>query len=138
MRHLEQFGEHSSLEKCLSEVTTDGEYASYDMRYSGLPDFRVALRFSELGLAMHELRRTAARMVRLRAAWPDKGRSAIMEVAESAVMPKKIDVILDPRTGDRTIVVQSDCSAPFGIKLTPFEAEILLQRLELLKKLGSH
>lgn len=138
MRHLEQFGEHSELEHLSSEVTDCGEFASFSLRYSGLPDFRVALKFKDLGGAMLDLKRTAARMVRARAAWPDKGRSALMETADHAIVPTKIDVIINPRTGERTIIAQSDDTAPVAIKLTPFEAEILMERLLVLKRLSGN
>jgi hypothetical protein len=138
MRHLEQFGEHSTLQTFAADVTGDGNVASFGMKYSGLPEFRVAVKLEELGLSIHMLKSTAAKMIRQRAAWPDRGRGVLVETAEAAIVPTKLDVILDPKTGDRTIIAQSAHNPPIALKLTPFEAEMLLQRLELLKKLGSH
>jgi hypothetical protein len=138
MRHLEQLGEHATLETFSAEVTTEGEISSFSMKYTGLPEFRVAVKLEELGQSIHMLRSTAARMIRRRAAWPDRGRGALVETAEAAIVPTRTDVILNPITGDRTIIVQSADNAPIAIRLTPFEADILLHRLELLKKLGQN
>jgi hypothetical protein len=79
-----------------------------------------------------------AQMIRQRAAWPDRGRGALMEAAEAAVMPTKLDVILDPRSSERTIIAQSADQPPVAIRLTPFEAEILLERLLVLKRLSGN
>jgi hypothetical protein len=138
MRHLDEFGEHATLETFSADVPGDGEVASFGMKYSGLPDFRVAVKLEELSLSIRMLKSTAARMIRQRAIWPDKGRGALMEAAEAAIVPTKTDVILDPRTGERTIVAQSADLPPVAIRLTAFEAEILLERLLLLKKLGNN
>jgi hypothetical protein len=108
------------------------------MKYSGLPDFRVAVRLEELSLSVRMLRSTAARMIRQRSLWPDKGRGALMDIAEAAIVPTKTDVILDPRTGDRTVIAQSADQPPVAIRLTPFEAEILLERLLMLKRLSKN
>jgi hypothetical protein len=138
MRHLEQFGEHATLQTFSADVPGDGEVASFGMKYSGLPDFRVAVRLEELSLSIRMLRSTAARMIRHRSLWPDKGRGALMDIAEAAIVPTKTDVILDPRTGDRTVIAQSADQPPVAIRLTPFEAEILLERLLMLKRLSKN
>lgn len=133
---LEDLGAHAGLEAVQARVLHDGSAASYTMKYSGLPEFKVALSFHDLGIAMTELQSTAAAMLRQRNPYPTVHQH--LEMTETAVAVVSTDVFMDPPTRDRLMVLHSEYGWEKMVRLSPFAARILLERLLFLTQIGAN
>lgn len=124
---------HEKLIGIEAAVHEDGDATSFAVNYTNHKPFRVHVGIEEIPPILHEIRSAALAMMRIQAMKLDRGKDKLLEIAERALRPIDLQVLIDPLTADRVWVMQFNEHAPLAIRQTPHEivnAKLLLAQAE--------
>lgn len=106
-----------------SSVDLDGAAADFDLHFTNQAPFRAHIPFDTMPLILTEIRRAAGLMLVRQQFQLDHGAEKLLELCETALRPAHLEVIIDPRNGDRLFIHQFDDHAPIAFRLSPVEVQ---------------
>jgi hypothetical protein len=122
-----------------AEVAEDGGRTVFFVSFTNLKPFRIYVDLNEMAPILNELRfATNAMIARQRRMTLDRGGSKLLELLDTASRPAPIQVIFDPRTGDRVLIVQVPDHAPTAYRLSGADVHLLVGNLEEAKVKGQN
>lgn len=124
---------HEKLIGIEASVHPDGDATSFAVNYTNHAPFRVHVGLEEIAPILHEIRMAALAMMDLQKMKLDRGQEKLLELAQHALRPSALHVLIDPLTADRIFILLFNDHAPLAIRRTPAEVmhgKLLLARAE--------
>lgn len=112
-----------------SSVDVDGNAADFDLSFTNQHPFRAHIPFETMPMILTEIRRASALMLVRQQFHLDRGAGKLLELCETALRPANLEIIVDPRNGDRLFIHQFEDHSPIAFRVTPMEVYANLARI---------
>lgn len=121
-----------------SEIDHDGDAATCSVAFTNQHPFNVHVPFDGVALLLQEFRNVASVMMARQRLKLDRGASKVIELAEMARPPTDIDVMVNPLTADRILMVYFADSPPVALRLAPDIITATRAKIERAARLAAH
>lgn len=133
--HNEYAGDETLTAFKVGYLDTQGEHVNFEVSYMGRPSFIVNVGLDKVSAVLHEVRYASMIMFHRQRLRLDRGMEKLLELCETAMRPREVEVLPDPSSGDRLLIFQFNDHSPMVLRMSFSSSVDLVTKLSSLNRI---